>query len=202
MLVVWREAKRQREGAPAEHTAWSQCLVFTGLLPSDAGHQICFCWTSGRVLFRCLCNVKPNTFCLLETWDGMLDRFRRHPPFKDSVALRLTERRWCCTDGQRNSILPGRRTGQTGTYRNLLKEMRLDFCTGQISFPLHNNIFPFLPSSTTGQWLVFPIQNNWFSRCFQADLMLGEPNIWYGWTSKLLWSWRKIIFCGLLVAGL
>lgn len=72
--------------------------------------------------------------------------------------------------------------------------MRLDFCTGQNIFPPSEQHFPFLPSSTTGQWLLFPIQNNWFSRCFQADLMLGEPNIWYGLRSKLLWSWTKWFF--------
>lgn len=118
----------------------------------------------------------------------MLDQFWRRPPFQNSIAFSVTKRWWCCIDGQGNWILPERRSGQTGTSRNLLKEMRLGCCTGQISSLLHNNLFPFLPSSTTGQWLLFPIHNNWFSRCFLADLMSGEPNVWYGLSSKPLYQ--------------
>lgn len=61
-------------------------------------------------------------------------------------------------------------------------------------FTTSQPLFPLLPSSTIGQLLVFPTQNNWFSRCFQADEMLGEPNISSGWSSKLLWSWTKGFF--------
>lgn len=173
--LTWSQEAQGRSTCRTQHGLSARCSPVFFPLPLLI---TCFCWTSGRVLFRCLCNVRPNTFLL--TWN--LRRNAPSVPPPPSI-YRSTERRWCCTDGQRNSILPGRRTGQTGTCRNLLKEMRLDFCTGQISLLLHHNIFPLLPSSTTGQWLGFPIQNNWFSRCFQADLMLGEPNIWYGLSS-------------------